>query len=245
MNQLQVKAFENEMFGNMHGYVSDGTAYLNVEESAFGLGFTAVDKSGYEKVAWALLNRVLKKFGYPKKVKRGDYIPENVFYRLAMKADNESAEDFQAWIADDVIPAIRKTGMYSVENRQSGTLTEHAQARQFQLQARKEAVGVYEMYAQYARRQGDIRKPKRIYAKFSNLANRVSGIPNGCRALATKSQKKICGMTEKIISESLIQGMTAKRYYRDIENSVMDKAVEILQMTASSNKLLEEPGGIE
>jgi len=52
-------------------------------------------------------------------------------------------------------------------------------------------------------------------------------------------------MTEKIISESLIQGMTAKRYYRDIENSVMDKAVEILQMTASSNKLLEEPGGIE
>jgi len=241
MNQLQVKAFENEMFGNMHGYVSDGTAYLNVEESAFGLGFTAVDKSGYEKIAWALLNRVLKKFGYPKKVKRGDYIPENVFYRLAMKADNESAEGFQAWIADDVIPAIRKTGGY----RQPNTLAEHAEARQYQLQARKEAVGVYEMYAQYARRQGDIRKPKRIYAKFSNLANRVSGIPNGCRALATKSQKKICGMTEKIISESLIQGMTAKRYYRDIENSVMDKAVEILQMTASSNKLLEEPGGIE
>ena len=90
-----------------------------------------------------------------------------------------------------------------------------------------------------------MRKPKRIYAKFSNLANRVSGIPNGCRALATKSQKKICGMTEKIISESLIQGMTAKRYYKNIENSVMDKAVEIMQMTASSNKLLEEPGGIE
>jgi len=62
MNQLQVKAFENEMFGNMHGYVSDGTAYLNVEESAFGLGFTAVDKSGYEKIAWALLNRVLKNY---------------------------------------------------------------------------------------------------------------------------------------------------------------------------------------
>lgn len=42
----------------------------------------------------------------------GSYIPENVFYRLAMKANNAAAEAFQAKIADEVIPSIRKRGAY-------------------------------------------------------------------------------------------------------------------------------------
>ena len=41
-----------------------------------------------------------------------DYIPENIFYRLAMKAKNEIAEKFQALVADEIIPSIRKTGGY-------------------------------------------------------------------------------------------------------------------------------------
>lgn len=36
----------------------------------------------------------------------------NIFYRLAMKAKNEAAEAFQAKIADEVIPSIRKHGAY-------------------------------------------------------------------------------------------------------------------------------------
>ena len=40
------------------------------------------------------------------------YIPENIFYRLAMKAKNETAEKFQALVADEIIPSIRKTGGY-------------------------------------------------------------------------------------------------------------------------------------
>lgn len=42
------------------------------------------------------------------------YIPENIFYRLAMKAKNETAEKFQAKVADEILPAIRKTGTYSL-----------------------------------------------------------------------------------------------------------------------------------
>jgi hypothetical protein len=40
------------------------------------------------------------------------FAPENVFYRLAMKAKNETAEKFQAKIADEVIPSIRRHGAY-------------------------------------------------------------------------------------------------------------------------------------
>jgi len=42
----------------------------------------------------------------------GSFIPKTIFYRLAMKAKNEAAEKFQAKIADEVIPSIRKHGAY-------------------------------------------------------------------------------------------------------------------------------------
>ncbi|MCI9127419.1 MAG: hypothetical protein HFG28_09505 [Eubacterium sp.] len=40
------------------------------------------------------------------------FISENIFYRLAMKAKNETAEKFQAKVANEIIPSIRKHGGY-------------------------------------------------------------------------------------------------------------------------------------
>ena len=60
---------------------------------------------------WTLPRKYLSEFGIPT-CGDADFIPENVFYRLAMKAKNETAERFQAFIADEVIPSIRKHGAY-------------------------------------------------------------------------------------------------------------------------------------
>lgn len=100
-------------------YEKDGVAYLKLENVAKGLGFTTVAASGNVVVRW---NTV---YGYLADLKvvagscNGNYrencpefIPENIFYRLAMKARNETAEKFQAKVADEVIPSIRKTGGY-------------------------------------------------------------------------------------------------------------------------------------
>ena len=96
-------------------YEQDGTAYLNLENVARGLGFTQ-EKNGVEYVRWETINGYLDHLGFPNKLGKDDYIPENIFYRLAMKAKNETAEKFQALIADEVIPAIRKHGGYLVGN---------------------------------------------------------------------------------------------------------------------------------
>ena len=58
------------------------------------------------------MNRYLSEIGFPRKLGKDDFIPENVFYRLAMKAKNEKAEKFQAMVADEVLPSIRKHGAY-------------------------------------------------------------------------------------------------------------------------------------
>ena len=58
------------------------------------------------------MNEFSKEFGFDHKWSKDDFIPENIFYRLAMKAKNEAAEKFQAKVADEVIPSIRKHGAY-------------------------------------------------------------------------------------------------------------------------------------
>lgn len=98
-------------------YERDGTAYLRLEDVARGLGFTQTAKSGNEVIRWERVTKYLAELGIPTS---GDgfppaYIPENIFYRLAMKAKNETAEKFQALVADEIIPAIRKTGSYTAQ----------------------------------------------------------------------------------------------------------------------------------
>lgn len=103
-------------------YEKDGVAYLKLETVARELGFTRTAASGNEVVRWETVRKYLAELGVPTSWhgdsqpvgKEGlpDFIPENVFYRLAMKAKNEVAEAFQAKIADVVIPSIRKHGAY-------------------------------------------------------------------------------------------------------------------------------------
>lgn len=92
-------------------YEKNGVAYLNLEAVARGLGFTRIAASGNEVVRWERVEGYLTEIGVPT-CGHDDYIPENVFYRLAMKAKNDAAEKFQAKIADEVIPSIRKHGAY-------------------------------------------------------------------------------------------------------------------------------------
>lgn len=93
-------------------YEKDGIAYLNLEAVARGLGFTKKANSGNEVVNWTRVRGYLSDLGVVQKCTTGDFIPENIFYRLAMKAKNETAEKFQALVADKIIPSIRKTGGY-------------------------------------------------------------------------------------------------------------------------------------
>ena len=94
-------------------YEQDGTAYLKLEDVARGLGFTQT-KNGLEYIRWDRVESYLADFGFPHKWGKDDFIPENVFYRLAMKANNPVAEKFQALVADEIIPSIRKTGSYTM-----------------------------------------------------------------------------------------------------------------------------------
>lgn len=96
-------------------YEQNGVAYLRLENVARGLGFTQ-EKNGVEYVRWETIRAYLSDLGFSQLVGKDDFIPENIFYRLAMKAKNETAEKFQALVADEIIPSIRKNGIYATDN---------------------------------------------------------------------------------------------------------------------------------
>lgn len=96
-------------------YEQNGVAYLRLENVARGLGFTQ-EKNGVEYVRWETIRAYLSDLGFSQQVGKDDFIPENIFYRLAMKAKNETAEKFQALVADEIIPSIRKNGIYATDN---------------------------------------------------------------------------------------------------------------------------------
>lgn len=91
----------------------DGSISINLEDAARGLGFITVATSGNEVVRWARVREYLESFGCSQEVEKDSFIPESIFYMLAMKAKSETAITFQKWLAIDVIPSIRKTGSYN------------------------------------------------------------------------------------------------------------------------------------
>lgn len=96
-------------------YEQNGVAYLRLENVARGLGFTRIAASGNEVIMWSRVEKYLEDLGVHTSAHDG-FIPENIFYRLAMKAKNETAEKFQALVADEIIPSIRKNGIYATDN---------------------------------------------------------------------------------------------------------------------------------
>lgn len=106
MQDLQViknvKCFVNE----------NGVVQLSLEDVARGLGFIQT-KNNVDYVRWETINGYLVEFGFSQLVGKESFIPENIFYKLAFKASNETARKFQDIVCDEILPTIRKHGMYA------------------------------------------------------------------------------------------------------------------------------------
>ena len=141
----------------VRGFIDEiGVAQLNLEDVARGLGFTR-DKNGTEYIMWDRVEEYLSNFGFHTCVERTEtFIPENIFYRLAMKAKNEKAEAFQCIVADEILPAIRRTGMYAV--KPMSQLEILAQATQALLEQDKEIKRLSATQTEQAEEIKDIRE---------------------------------------------------------------------------------------
>ena len=99
---------------NVRGYIDEkGVAFLNLEDVARGLGFIDTSK-GTIKIIWKRVEKYLMDITATQvsPFKREGFIPENIFYKLCMKANNEVASKFQDLVCDEILPSIRQNGGY-------------------------------------------------------------------------------------------------------------------------------------
>ncbi|WEA52275.1 ORF6C domain-containing protein [Weissella paramesenteroides] len=103
-----------QVFDNLKVKEVNGQVMFDAESAAIGLGITSTAK-GYTNVRWSRINDYLNSATTGRKVGKGDFITEPQFYKLAIKANNETAERFQDWVTEEVLPSIRKTGGYQTK----------------------------------------------------------------------------------------------------------------------------------
>lgn len=116
----EIKAFSNDMFSILIKQNNENNLF-DLETVAKSLGITQF-KNGKEYVKWERVNKYLSKYlspqvgNFSQPLGKGDFIPEPMVYKLAFKAGNAVAEKFQDWLAMEVLPAIRKHGIYATDN---------------------------------------------------------------------------------------------------------------------------------
>ena len=173
-------------------FEKDGTAYLKLETVARGLGFTRIAASGNEVVRWERVEGYLKELGVPT-CGHDSFIPENIFYRLAMKAKNAAAEAFQAKIADEVIPSIRKHGGYIVGQEEMSAEELMAKA----LMVAQKTLAEREARISALTVENQIMAPKAAY--FDELVDRhlLTGLRETAKELGIQQNKFVSFLLEK------------------------------------------------
>ncbi|WP_273705966.1 phage antirepressor KilAC domain-containing protein [Leuconostoc mesenteroides] len=116
-------SLEVQVFDNLKVKEENGQVLFDAESAAIGLGISRLATSGNISVRWERVNKYLSVPTSGHELRRGDFITEPQFYKLAIKANNETAEKFQDWVTSEVLPAIRKHGAYLTDQKIEEVLT--------------------------------------------------------------------------------------------------------------------------
>ena len=105
-NNLEI--FKNEEFGEVRTIMLDDKPYFMASDIAKALGY-ARPNDAVSRHCRATVKHSIPISG---KIQKVNFIPEGDMYRLIAHSKLPSAERFESWIFDEVLPTIRRTGGY-------------------------------------------------------------------------------------------------------------------------------------
>lgn len=127
MNELKV--FDNPEFGKVRTVEVNGKPYFVASDIARSLGY----KRPNDAVSAHCKGTLKRRIGVQTGVKADGspamqeiemlVIPEGDIYRLVIKSQLPTAEKFESWIFDEVLPTIRKHGAYMTDDTLEKALT--------------------------------------------------------------------------------------------------------------------------
>lgn len=108
MENLQI--FSNEEFGEIRTIEIDGKPYFSGADVAKALGYKDTVNALKQHCRGVVKHHIIDSLG---RKQEASFITEGDLYRLIMKSKLPSAEKFETWVMDEVLPTIRKTGSYN------------------------------------------------------------------------------------------------------------------------------------
>ena len=115
----EIEIFKNDEFGEVRTLLINDKPYFMANDVAKALGYVKPNNAISTHCKAAL------KQGIPisGKIQEVNFISEGDVYRLIMKSKLPSAEKFESWVMDEVLPTIRKHGAYMTEQTIEKALT--------------------------------------------------------------------------------------------------------------------------
>lgn len=113
MDDFKLEIFKNEKFGEIRVTLKDNKPYFNLKDVCGILGLknprdvkTRLNQKG------VVISDTPTKSG----IQQMNYIDETNLYKCIFRSNKPEAEEFTDWVASEVLPTIRKTGMYMTDN---------------------------------------------------------------------------------------------------------------------------------
>lgn len=156
------------------------------------------------------------------------FVNEDGLYDTILDSRKPNAKKFRKWITKEVLPSLRLTGVYAINDR---SLIREASKR-----ARKEEVGAINAFAEYARNQGSDIPASKFFSTFSILANIASGIKDGERDNAPSHKLFICTVADTMIKDLINSGMILNKKYDEIFKEIHSKLLGFSAFLESSGR---------
>lgn len=109
MNELQI--FKNEEFGEIRTLEINSKPYFVASDIAKALGYRNIPDAIARHCRWVVKHDIPHPQS-PSKTIEANIIPEGDLYRLITHSELQSAEKFETWVFDEVLPSIRQNGGY-------------------------------------------------------------------------------------------------------------------------------------
>lgn len=229
----KIQKFISETFGNIRGIYLGGECWFVGRDVAQALGYKDT-KSALIDHVFDDYKRVLNaktiaqmasdlKGGKTPPLEMLDmnsprgmlYLKEAGLYQLIFSSKMPNAKEFQRWIFEEVLPELRRNGMYDLlrENiRNDGKKT------------RRELTDVIKDFLDWLKENDELdREPRAWYVAFTNLANKFAGVEKYTRENATPLQLLRLQDAEDKIAAELEAGMKQNKSHHDIWLACQEK----------------------
>lgn len=107
-----MKIFNHKEFGELSILIINGKEYFPASRCAAILGYTNTRDAISRHCRGVVKHDIIDNLG---RTQETNFIPEGDLYRLIIRSNLPKAEQFERWVFDEVLPSIRKFGLYATD----------------------------------------------------------------------------------------------------------------------------------